>query len=163
MEVPALTDAVLPWLRQADLVPETTGTVIAIKAEEGDTVRKGQVLAVIDNATLDAALARAEAEATKALAELDKIRSLHDQGVLSDRDLQDAEFAEAAALIVQVSEETDACLLLTVSPKDAANEGSSATTKTGGALHARAPTALARCPRPRCAPPRDAGRCFAQS
>ena len=82
---------------QADLVPETTGTVIAIKAEEGDTVRKGQVLAVIDNATLDAALARAEAEATKALAELDKIRSLHDQGVLSDRDLQDAEFAEAAA------------------------------------------------------------------
>ena len=82
---------------QADLVPETTGTVIAIKAEEGDTVRKGQVLAVIDNATLDAALARAEAEATKALAELDKIRSLHDQGVVSDRDLQDAEFAEAAA------------------------------------------------------------------
>jgi membrane fusion protein, multidrug efflux system len=83
---------------QADLVPETTGTVIAIKAEEGDVVRKGQVLAVIDNASLDAALARAEAELAKAQAELSKIQTLHGQGVVSDRDLQDAEFAEAAAL-----------------------------------------------------------------
>jgi len=82
---------------QADLVPETTGTVVAIRAEEGDVVRRGQVLAIIDNATLDAALARAEAELTKAKAELDKIRSLHAQGVVSDRDLQDAEYAEATA------------------------------------------------------------------
>ncbi len=82
---------------QADLVPETTGTVVAIRAEEGDVVRRGQVLAIIDNATLDAALARAEAELAKAEAELEKIRSLHAQGVVSDRDLQDAEYAETTA------------------------------------------------------------------
>ncbi len=82
---------------QADLVPEATGTAIAIRAEEGDRVRRGQVLAIIENASLDAALARAEAELAKAQAELDKIRSLHAQGVVSDRDLQDAEFTEAAA------------------------------------------------------------------
>lgn len=82
---------------QADLVPEATGTVVAIRAEEGDRVRRGQVLAVIDNASLDAVLARAEAEAARADAELTKIQDLHAKGAVSDRDLREARHAAQTA------------------------------------------------------------------
>ena len=75
---------------QATLMPEATGTVTAIYVEEGDRVRRGQVLAVIENASLDAGLARAEAEAAKAEAELARVQSLHDQGAVSNRDLEEA-------------------------------------------------------------------------
>ncbi len=70
----------------ATLMPEATGTVVAIHAEEGDKVRRGQVLAVIENASLDAGLARAEAEAAKAEAEVARVERLHDAGAVSDRD-----------------------------------------------------------------------------
>jgi len=82
---------------QADLVPEATGTVVAIKAEEGDKVRKGQVLAVLENASLDAGLARAEAELARAQAELDRVNGLHVKGAVSDRELQEAKYAERSA------------------------------------------------------------------
>lgn len=82
---------------QADLVPEATGTVVAIRAEEGDRVRRGQVLAVIENASLDAVLARAQAEAARADAELAKIQDLHAKGAVSDRDLREARHAAQTA------------------------------------------------------------------
>ncbi|MCB9760545.1 MAG: efflux RND transporter periplasmic adaptor subunit [Alphaproteobacteria bacterium] len=86
---------------QADLVPEATGTVVAIEAEEGDIVRKGQVLAVIANATLDAAFTRAEAELARARADLSRVQQLQAQGVVSAKELADAEHvvktAEASA------------------------------------------------------------------
>ncbi|MCB9797409.1 MAG: efflux RND transporter periplasmic adaptor subunit [Alphaproteobacteria bacterium] len=75
---------------QADLTPEATGTVVAIKAEEGDFVKRGQVLAIIENASLDAAAARAEAELAKAEVELARVQQLYDKGVVSEADLQDA-------------------------------------------------------------------------
>ncbi len=82
---------------QASLVPEATGTVIAIHAEEGDRVRKGQLLAVIENASLDAGLARAQAELAKADAELQRVRDLHAKGAVSDRDLSEAQYVYDAA------------------------------------------------------------------
>ncbi|HJN74735.1 MAG TPA: efflux RND transporter periplasmic adaptor subunit [Myxococcota bacterium] len=82
---------------QATLVPEATGTVTAIYVEEGDRVRKGQVLALIENASLDAGLARAEAEAAKAEAELTRVQALHDKGVLSNRDLEESRHLYEAA------------------------------------------------------------------
>ncbi|MCP4806833.1 MAG: efflux RND transporter periplasmic adaptor subunit [Proteobacteria bacterium] len=81
----------------ATLMPEATGTVVAIHAEEGDKVRRGQVLAVIENASLDAGLARAEAEAAKAEAEVARVERLHDAGAVSDRDLEDARHLLSAA------------------------------------------------------------------
>jgi membrane fusion protein (multidrug efflux system) len=87
---------------QATLVPEATGTVIAIHAEEGDLVRRGQLLAVIENASLDAGLARAEAEQAKAEAELERVRGLHGKGAVSDRDLADAQYAYDAARTAMV-------------------------------------------------------------
>ena len=82
---------------QADLVPEATGTVVAIRAEEGDKVRKGQVLAILENVSLDAGLARAEAELARAQAELERVNGLHGKGAVSDRELQEAKYAERSA------------------------------------------------------------------
>lgn len=82
---------------QADLVAEATGSVLSIHAEEGDFVRRGQLLAVIESAPLDAALERARAELARAEAELAKIEELHRNGAVSDKDLRDARYAVDAA------------------------------------------------------------------
>ncbi|MED5373965.1 MAG: efflux RND transporter periplasmic adaptor subunit [Myxococcota bacterium] len=92
-----ISNGVVESEAQADLVPEATGSVVAIKAEEGDRVRKGQVLAIIDNASLDAGLARAEAELARAQAELERARALHEKGAVSERELQEAVYAEKSA------------------------------------------------------------------
>ncbi len=77
---------------QADLVPEAPGQVVEILAEEGDEVEAGQVLAVVRNINLSAALDRAEAELARAEAELLKVEQLHAQGAVSDRDLSEARY-----------------------------------------------------------------------
>ncbi|MEE2752000.1 MAG: efflux RND transporter periplasmic adaptor subunit [Myxococcota bacterium] len=76
---------------EANLVPETTGTVVSIKAEEGDVVRKGQVLAIIANPNLDANLSRAEAEKAKAELEYARVKELSDQGAISEREYRETE------------------------------------------------------------------------
>ncbi|MFT5584295.1 MAG: membrane fusion protein (multidrug efflux system), partial [Cognaticolwellia sp.] len=92
-----ISNGVVESEAQADLVPEATGTVVAIKAEEGDEVRKGQVLAILENASLDAGLARADAELARAQAELERVNGLHGKGAVSDRELQEAKYAERSA------------------------------------------------------------------
>jgi membrane fusion protein (multidrug efflux system) len=82
---------------EANLVPEAAGQVVQILAEEGDQVRRGQVLAVIRNVNLSAAFSRAEAELLRAEAELEKVIRLHEQGAVSDRDLSDAKYAVRTA------------------------------------------------------------------
>ncbi|MEE2750658.1 MAG: efflux RND transporter periplasmic adaptor subunit, partial [Myxococcota bacterium] len=76
---------------EANLVPETTGTVVSINAEEGDVVRKGQVLAIIANPNLDANLSRAQAEQTKAELEFARVKELSNQGAISERELRETE------------------------------------------------------------------------
>lgn len=103
---------------QADLVPEATGTVIAIHAEEGDLVRRGQVLAVIDNASLDAALERGRAEAARAEADLAQVEALYAQGAVSERDLREARhLADAARTALSEARSTQGHTRL-VSPID---------------------------------------------
>jgi len=82
---------------QADLTPETSGTVVKILAEEGDVVRAGQVLAIISNPNLNAGLARAQAELGRAQAELAQVQSLHGQGAISERELETAQHAVITA------------------------------------------------------------------
>ena len=94
-----ISNGVVESEAQADLVPETTGTVVAIKAEEGDRVRKGQVLAILENVSLDAGLARAEAELARAQAELERVNGLHGKGAVSNRELQEAKYAERSAAV----------------------------------------------------------------
>ncbi len=82
---------------QADITPETTGTIISIKAEEGDVVRRGQLLAVIDNPSLDAGVQRARLEHETAQRVIGETQQLHAQGAVSDRELREAENLAAGA------------------------------------------------------------------
>ncbi len=86
-----LTTGNLESEAQADITPETTGTVTKILVEEGDQVRAGQLLAVIDNPSLDASLTRTELENASAQRALAETRNLHAQGAISNRELREAE------------------------------------------------------------------------
>lgn len=82
---------------QADISAETTGTVTQIAVEEGDTVRKGQLLAVIENPSLDASASRAAIELERAEADLERARVLHGQKAISDSELRQAEVSYRTA------------------------------------------------------------------
>lgn len=92
-----ITSGTLESEAQADITPETTGVVSRILVEEGDPIRKGQLLAVIRNPSLDAGAERAELELGKAKDALAEAERLHATGAISDRDLRDARDALAIA------------------------------------------------------------------
>jgi membrane fusion protein, multidrug efflux system len=91
------TTGVLESEAQADIVPEATGIVQQVMVEEGDQVRRGQVLAVLSNPSLEAGADRATTELDRARRELEQAQQLHQQGALSDQDLRNAEAALTAA------------------------------------------------------------------
>ncbi|MCK6506923.1 efflux RND transporter periplasmic adaptor subunit [Myxococcota bacterium] len=78
---------------QADIVPEATGVVTQLLVEEGDSVRKGQLLAVLSNPTLEAGAQRAQLEIERARREVETARALHGRGAISDQELRTAEEA----------------------------------------------------------------------
>ena len=84
-------------MAEANLTPETTGTVVEIRVEEGDRVHKGQVLAVLANPNLDANLSRAQAEVARTAAEHERMAELFRQGAVSDTELQASQHALATA------------------------------------------------------------------
>ena len=77
---------------QADLVPELTGTVVALHVEEGDRVRKGQKLATLASPNLEANQARAVAEMARARKDHAEVQRLFDQGVISQRELDESSY-----------------------------------------------------------------------
>jgi membrane fusion protein (multidrug efflux system) len=82
---------------QADLVPEISGTVVALHVEEGDRVRKGQKLATLSSPTLEANLARAEAEMARARKDHAEVERLFGQGVISQRELDESTYRLTSA------------------------------------------------------------------
>lgn len=76
---------------QADIVPEANGVVTQLLVEEGDTVRKGQLLAVLSNPSLEAGAQRAQLDLDRARREVETARSLHGRGAISDQELRTAE------------------------------------------------------------------------
>lgn len=82
---------------QADIAVETTGTVTQIAAEEGDSVSRGQLLAVIENPSLEASARRASIELERAEADLERARTLHGQQAISDSELRQAEVSYRTA------------------------------------------------------------------
>ncbi|MEM9907335.1 MAG: efflux RND transporter periplasmic adaptor subunit, partial [Cyanobacteria bacterium P01_D01_bin.44] len=58
-----------------NISPEITGRLVALQADQGDTVQAGQVLAQMLDAELRAQLAQAQAQLAEAEAEYDEIRS----------------------------------------------------------------------------------------
>ncbi len=88
-----VTTGLLESESQADIAPEASGLVTEILVEEGDTVTKGQVLAVLSSPSLDAGAERANAELDRARREYDTAKDLHAGGAISDQELRAAEGA----------------------------------------------------------------------
>ncbi|MEM8933115.1 MAG: efflux RND transporter periplasmic adaptor subunit, partial [Acidobacteriota bacterium] len=91
-----LSGAVEP-LRRVQPGTKILGRVAAVSVEEGQRVRRGEVLARLESADLDAAVGQAEAavamaEATRENAEVHeaRLRDLHSRGSVTDKNLEDA-------------------------------------------------------------------------
>lgn len=87
-----------------DIFPQVSGTITEVRVSEGEAVKRGQTLFVIDQVPFEAALQMADAnveaaEAAVATARLtaDSKRKLFERGVVSDFELQTAENALATA------------------------------------------------------------------
>jgi membrane fusion protein (multidrug efflux system) len=89
--------AVIEAEAEASLVPEATGIVTGIYAEEGDSVTRGQLLAVVASPSLDAAYARATAELERAEADSAAAERLFGQGAVARSEVDAARRALAAA------------------------------------------------------------------
>ena len=90
----------LKGCQSVEVRPQVSGMITAIKINEGDQVRKGQVLFVIDQAPFKAALETAHANVSSVKAKLetanlvlDSKRELFAQQVISQYDLKTAENA----------------------------------------------------------------------
>ncbi|CAL1241113.1 efflux RND transporter periplasmic adaptor subunit [Candidatus Methylocalor cossyra] len=107
-------DAVFAWPGTvsaqitAQIAPKVTGRILDITVRAGDRVRRGQVLARLDQSELQArlgqarsALAAAEAEAGRAAAEARRVQNLFDRDAATRRDL-DAALASARGTEAQV-------------------------------------------------------------
>lgn len=86
-----VTNATVDSERRADIIPQTSGIVREIRAAEGDAVQGGQVLAVIDNISLDESASRAVAEVRRLEAEVDVSRRLVEQRAMAQRELDELE------------------------------------------------------------------------
>lgn len=92
-----LTSAVVESESMADVYPVAAGQVLEVRVDEGDPVRKGQVLAVIENVSLDAGRERAASELVRLEDQLAEMDRLHQRGAVSDREMEDLSFQVRAA------------------------------------------------------------------
>ena len=101
---PAITGTVQPE-RRADLRAEVSAMVLAVQKENGDKVRKGDLLARLDGTAISDALASAEAASRAAqqsfdqtTRQLERMKTLRTSGMTSAQALDDAEGRRNAAL-----------------------------------------------------------------
>ncbi len=83
--------------REVSLGFTSAGRILRLSVNEGDRVRRGQVLAALDTTTVSAELARARAERTRAAAEYERSATLIAQGWITKPRLDNAKAALDAA------------------------------------------------------------------
>lgn len=105
MDVPERYSASIKGCQDVDIYPQVEGKITAIKVREGQSVRAGQVLFVLDRVPYQAAVRTAEAnihaaEAQVATARLDvnSKKMLFDKNIISEYELSTARNALAVAL-----------------------------------------------------------------
>ncbi|MEO0600529.1 MAG: efflux RND transporter periplasmic adaptor subunit [Myxococcota bacterium] len=86
------SSAVVESEASANLVPEASGIVRRVLKDEGDAVKRGDVLAVLDNVTLGTGAERANAEVVRLREQVTESRGLLDRGAISVRELEDLQF-----------------------------------------------------------------------
>lgn len=102
---PVSASGLLVAREEAAISPQLSGyRVLRVLADEGEVVRAGQMLAVLDSKLLEArldqaraALAEAEARAAQAAGAADRVKGLEGTGVLADEQIADRGFQEASA------------------------------------------------------------------
>lgn len=93
------TTATLEARNGATLVANRTGQVRALPAEEGHVVRKGQVLAQLDDTEARLAVERAEVTLKGAEREAERGRQLRGQGFMSEKDIDDLELKQRTSKV----------------------------------------------------------------
>ena len=83
--------------RETELGFTTSGQIESVRYDEGDRVRKGAVLAALDNSTVSADLEAAKAERDRAVAEQGRIASLYKDGWVTKAQLDRSEAAMRSA------------------------------------------------------------------
>ncbi|MEQ8743530.1 efflux RND transporter periplasmic adaptor subunit [Parasphingorhabdus sp.] len=83
--------------RETSLGFTTGGKVASVRYEEGDRVKRGAILAALDNSTVAADLSAARAERDRAEAEYDRIEKLYKDGWVTKSRLEQSEAAARAA------------------------------------------------------------------
>ncbi len=83
--------------REIPLGFTTPGQIARITVQEGDLVRRGQVLATLDMTSVGASLEAADAERDRAGAELGRLKQLYAQGWITKARLEAAEAAARSA------------------------------------------------------------------
>jgi len=96
--------ATIKGVQDVEIRPKISGFITKLCVKEGQQVKKGQLLFVIDNVTYAAAARQAKAAVNSATAQLNTTKltcenseKLHESGVIGDFELQSAKNALAAA------------------------------------------------------------------
>ncbi len=87
-----IASAIVESESSADLIPETSGVVVSVHKDEGDVVRKGDLLAVLKNVTLGTGAAQSANEVKRLELQVRESRELAARGALSERDLREMEY-----------------------------------------------------------------------
>jgi len=113
-EVPGVVVSV----SQGILASQVTGLVEEVRVREGDRVKTGQVLILLDNRDLQAQLERVEAEVDNAKAHYERIQRLYDEESVSRQELDDARRAYKVAEAARKAIEANLAYTLLKAPFD---------------------------------------------
>lgn len=124
--------ATIKGVQDVEIRPKVSGFITKINVQEGQAVKKGQVLFVIDNVTFEAAVRQAKAAVNSAKAQLntakltyENSKKLYENKVIGDFELQSAQnsyesaeaaLAQAEANYVSAKQNLDFCYV--TSPAD---------------------------------------------
>ncbi len=86
------TTAVVEAEKEATLLAKVRGQVVDVRAEEGDRVERGQLLARLDDAESAAQLGHARVRAVNMQRERERAESMFDKGLIPERDLAEARY-----------------------------------------------------------------------
>ena len=92
-----IANAIVESESQADIYASATGIVLSVHKDEGDTVARGALLAIIDNIQLDASAERAQAELRRLEEQVESTKRLFAHGAASQRELEELEYQLATA------------------------------------------------------------------
>lgn len=90
--------------RHVEVLAEGVGQCLSVGVEEGDAVKKGQVLAQLDRKELEAALGQSQVNVQQTKYQMEKAREQHAKGILSAFEAENAKFVHeqsVAAVNVQ--------------------------------------------------------------